>query len=69
MDFHILDFAVWLIGGLVLCPPFMAIFKRAGWARWLGLLMIIPLANLLLLWAFAFSRWPAMSEEANKGYP
>ena len=51
-----------LIGVLVLflatIIPFSKILRRAGWSGWLSLLMLIPLANLILLWVFAFGRCP-----------
>jgi hypothetical protein len=38
------------------------IFKKAGYSFWLGLLMIIPLVNLIWLLIFAFSTWPIHRE-------
>jgi hypothetical protein len=38
------------------------IFKKAGYSFWLGLLMIVPLANLIWLLIFAFSTWPIHRE-------
>jgi hypothetical protein len=37
--------------------PAMTICRRAGFSQWLGLLIIVPLANILLLWFIAFSPW------------
>lgn len=37
--------------------PFWYIFKKAGFAPALSLLMIVPLANLLILYYVAFSHW------------
>ncbi len=34
------------------------IFRRIGWSRWLALLMIVPIANIVLYFAFVFMRWP-----------
>ena len=38
------------------------IFKKAGYSFWTGLLMIIPLVNLIWLLVFAFSQWPIHRE-------
>jgi len=40
--------------------PAMRICRRAGFSQWLGLLIVIPLANIFLLWFIAFSEWPAL---------
>ncbi len=45
---------------LLLLPAFVSwpIAKRAGYSRWWSLLMCLPLLNVILVWSFAFSRWP-----------
>ncbi len=40
--------------------PASRICKRVGFSPWLGLLILVPLANIFLLWFVAFSRWPAV---------
>jgi hypothetical protein len=40
--------------------PAARIVSKAGYSGWLGLLWLIPIANIVLLWVFAFSRWPAL---------
>lgn len=32
--------------------------RKAGWSGWWCLLFAVPLANLILLWVFAFGNWP-----------
>ena len=39
--------------------PFWRICQRAGYPGWLGLLILIPVVNLLFLYFMAFSDWPA----------
>jgi hypothetical protein len=34
------------------------IFWNAGWGRWTGVLMVVPVVNLLMLGLLAFGRWP-----------
>ena len=38
--------------------PAVTICRRLGFSPWLGLLSVIPLANLLLLWFIALAQWP-----------
>jgi len=38
------------------------IFKKAGYGGALGLLMIVPLVNLVLLLILAFGKWPVLRE-------
>jgi predicted PurR-regulated permease PerM len=39
--------------------PAAQICSRLGFPRWLGVLAIIPVANLVLLWFVALARWPS----------
>ena len=39
-----------------------AIAKKAGFSRSFGLLMLVPLVNIVFIWIFAFIRWPAVDE-------
>jgi ATP-dependent Zn protease len=45
--------AVWLLT----VPPYWAIFKKAGFQQILSIVMLVPLANLIMLYIVAFSRW------------
>jgi hypothetical protein len=38
--------------------PAATICRRLGFSRWLGVLAVVPLANLLLLWFVATAEWP-----------
>lgn len=38
--------------------PFWFIFSKAGYSKWLSLLMVVPVVNLLALYFLAFSPWP-----------
>ena len=46
-------FAIWV---------WMRIVGRTGHNQWLGLLMVVPLANLILLLILAFGEWPIHRE-------
>jgi hypothetical protein len=39
--------------------PMSRICRRAGFSPWLGLLAIVPIANVVLLWFLALAEWPA----------
>ncbi|GGH50115.1 hypothetical protein GCM10010975_02840 [Comamonas phosphati] len=54
-----------LLGAVVIVLPFWRIFAKAGFSGWLGLLMIVPMANLIALYVLAFSNWP-ISKRAGK---
>jgi len=40
--------------------PFWSIFGKAGHPKWLALLMLVPLVNIVTLYYLAFSKWPAL---------
>ena len=39
-------------------PACYVIARKAGYPGWYSLLMIIPVLNLVLIYCFAFARWP-----------
>jgi hypothetical protein len=43
-------FVFWICGNIL---------RKAGYSRWLSLLLLVPLLNLAFVWIFAFARWPA----------
>jgi hypothetical protein len=47
-----------LLTSLMVVWPAARICRRLGFSRWLGILAVIPLANLILLWFVALSEWP-----------
>ena len=46
----------------LLVVPYWKIWQRTGHSGAWGLLMLVPLANLISLWVLAFKRWPALGE-------
>ncbi len=44
-------FTMWLI---------VRILHKAGLSGWWGLITLLPVVNLIMLWVFAFTRWPAL---------
>jgi hypothetical protein len=51
----------WLIVLLFLILPVWLISRavsKSGISGWWALLGLIPIVNLVMLWVFAFARWP-----------
>lgn len=46
-----------LVVGLIAVIPAWRICQRTGYPGPLGLLILVPLANIILLYFIAFSRW------------
>ena len=48
--------------GILLAIPLVALFalvvRKAGYSGWWVLLGFVPIVGLVMLWVFAFSRWP-----------
>ena len=44
--------------GIVVAWPAGRICRRIGFSPWLGVVAIVPIANLALLWFVALSDWP-----------
>ncbi len=42
--------------------PYWRIFKKAGFSPALSLLMLVPFANIALLYWFAFADWPSLKQ-------
>jgi hypothetical protein len=40
--------------------PYWRIFKKAGFSPALSLLMLVPIANIVMLFFLAFADWPAL---------
>ncbi len=53
-----MQFLIPLIIYLAVTLTWMRIFRRVGWSKWLALLMIVPIVNVALYFAFVFMPWP-----------
>jgi len=42
----------------------MRILRKAGYSQWLGLVVLIPVVNVIAFLCFAFSDWPVNAEAA-----
>ncbi|MFN4156647.1 MAG: hypothetical protein ACK4HF_18550 [Paracoccaceae bacterium] len=60
MPMQFLAFApiMFAVMAAILVVPFWMIFRKAGHSKWLGLLMVIPLVNIITLYWVAFSKGP-----------
>ena len=46
-----------LIIVVLIILPFWFIFSKAGYSKWLSLLMVVPIVNIVMLYFLAFSTW------------
>jgi len=56
----------WLIVIFWLAPmiPIATILKKAGFSPWWTILYLVPIGNLIGLFAFAKAKWPALGGES-----
>ena len=43
---------------VVIIFPFWKIFRKAGFSKWLSLLTIIPIVDLVVLYYVGLAKWP-----------
>ena len=55
-----------LVFAALIIVPFWSIFRKAGYSQWLGVLMVVPIVNLVMLYFLAFSDWPRLREGETK---
>ena len=64
--------AAHLVGGIVgvlfglgilaiVIVPIVMIIRKAGYSGWWVLIWLVPIANIIMLWVFAFSDWPNLA--------
>ena len=58
MAFTAKDWIALVVSSLFAYIVFGNISSKAGYARWHGLVMLIPILNLVAIGIFAFSAWP-----------
>ena len=49
---------MFLVMTILIILPFWVIFSKAGHSKWLSLLMVVPMVNIVMLYFLAFSTWP-----------
>ena len=60
-------FLVGVAAIFVVALPASMICRRIGLPPWLGVIVLIPGANLMLLWYVALAQWPAVPWTAASG--
>lgn len=45
--------AIWIV-------PTVKIIQKAGYSGWWFLITLVPIANLIVYWMFAFGNWPIL---------
>ena len=63
MDFPYFAPLMMLIIGALIVIPFWVIFEKAGYSKWLSLLMVVPVVNIIAIYYLAFSEWPALQRK------
>jgi hypothetical protein len=58
MTFTTKDWIALVVSSLFAYLVFGNISSKAGYPRWHGLLMAVPLLNLIALVSFAYTTWP-----------
>jgi hypothetical protein len=53
-----------VVSSLAIVWPAGRICHRLGFSPWLGVLAVVPLANLVLLWYVAMAEWPGVPRSA-----
>lgn len=67
MNFSPFGLFLWLIIAAVIVIPFCSIFSKAGYSKWLSLLMVIPIINIIMLY-FLAPHWPSQSAKSALRY-
>jgi hypothetical protein len=68
------SFSIWhalfvFVSLLLYLVPTVRIIKRAGFSPYWAALCFIPLVNYVALWVFAYSDWPALSNNSDEPEP
>lgn len=56
----------WIIFLIIAAVPlwlFSHAIRKAGFSPWWAVLGIVPVVNIIMLWVFAYTKWPALPEE------
>jgi hypothetical protein len=61
---HGIGLSAFLVTYLLILIPVWRIVSKAGYSGAWSLIMFVPLINLIMIWVFAFSRWPVEAPAA-----
>jgi hypothetical protein len=65
-EIFLILFVIFFFGVLLCLLPYWFIFRKAGFAPALSLLMLIPLVNVVMVFYLAFAEWPALRQQQSK---
>jgi uncharacterized membrane protein YhaH (DUF805 family) len=57
---NVREFIAIIVFFLVMLYPYIRIIRRTGHSGWWILIMFVPIVNFIMLWVFAFAKWPAV---------
>jgi hypothetical protein len=60
MGFSIFHLAILIVLVAVYFVPIVQILNKAGYSGWWSLIVFVPVANIVMLWVFAFADWPSL---------
>ena len=56
---------LFLVVAFLFIVPVSRILSRAGFKGIWAIFCLVPVANIVLLWVFAFSRWPNLPDKTS----
>jgi len=62
----IVHWIITLIALFVFLFPAAKIISKAGYNGWWCLLGVVPVVNVVMIWVFAFSAWPALQSRQSQ---
>jgi energy-converting hydrogenase Eha subunit B len=63
-SFGLQELLIVVVVAALIVWPATRICSKAGYTSWLGLLIVVPLANVVLLWFLALADWPRLKPGA-----
>lgn len=54
-----------LVIALVVVIPAWRLCQRLGYPGWMGILILVPMVNLILLYVLAFGKWPRDNDKGS----
>jgi hypothetical protein len=53
-----------IVVSAIFVVPIVKIIQKAGYSGWWVLLWFVPIANIVMLWVFAFADWPNLARRS-----
>ena len=54
-----------IMPGILIVIPFWKICSKAGFSGAISLLILVPIANIILIFFLAFSEWPSLKNKTD----